>query len=222
MADRAHSTSRRTLLAAPLVLPSIPAAAEAAPADVTLSATPPLGGACTELGRVAAMLIRRYQTLDVGLLDLDSAGQAAAETRMGELLAEIDATHESILRTRAISASDVLAKLLAAKVSVGRAKDDETDRESCEKAEDALRDCIVTMAELTGASLIDLGADWVDSLLLPREYRQHQPRPGGLLDGTLWRGGPRQLGGRGRDKRARRAERRLDRALRCARQPRRV
>lgn len=170
MADRAHSTSRRTLLAAPVLMP---VAASAGIVPITPAAADPIPlpavpGACFHLGRQAERIIREYQNLDLEDFRRAAEGREGHACRLRELHDEVEALQDRILRTRASTALDVLAKLLVANVAIGRAKEDETDRESCEQAEDAVRDCVIAMADLTGASLIELGADWTDHLLCVR------------------------------------------------------
>lgn len=170
MADRAHSTSRRTLLAAPVLMPI---AASAGIVPITPAAADPIPlpavpGACFHLGRQAERIIREHQAVDRQDYAKAGEGWEGHCRRLRELSAEVEALQDSILRTRAATALDVLAKLLVANVAIGRAKNDESDRESCEQAEDAVRDCVIAVAELTGASLIELGADWTDDLLRVR------------------------------------------------------
>ena len=167
MADRAHSTtSRRTLLAAPVLVPVM---ASTAPSAAALPASviplPAVPGACFELGRQAGRLIREYQMTERDSVTMHGRSAKACSITMRELSDEIDERQERILRTRAVTALDVVAKLLVARVVIGRAKDDAADYESCLQADDAVRDCIIAITDLTGASLIELGADWMDHLL---------------------------------------------------------
>lgn len=153
------TSSRRTLLTAPIALAVLPAAAVPATA---VPAPIPNNPSCFDLRLRAAQLIRQHQVLDAHSFAGDMKHHAACLARMGDLVGEVEALHARILRTRARTVPDVVAKLLVAMERIQEAKDNIEDLDLCEEAEAAVRDCVAALAGLTGASLIDLAADWTD------------------------------------------------------------
>ena len=146
--------SRRAVLTAPIALAALPAAA--APVPI------PNNPSCFDLRLRAAQLIRQHQAIDADSIEGDTKHHAACLARMGNLMDEVEALYVRILRTRARTVPDVVAKLLIAMERIEEAKDDIEALEPCEDAEAAVRDCILALAELTRMPLIDVAADWTD------------------------------------------------------------
>lgn len=151
---RMSTSSRRTLLTAPIALAALPAAAVPVPI--------PNNPSCFDLRLRAAELIRQHRALDADSIKGDQKHHAACTARMGNLVGEIGALNVRILRTRARTVPDVVAKLLIAMERIEEAKHDIEALEPCEDAEAAVRDCVFALADLTRMPLIAVAADWTD------------------------------------------------------------
>jgi hypothetical protein len=152
------------LLAAPIALAPLSAASsgvEAVAAPMAPSGAPP--GACLALGREMGRLVRERQIAD-------REGRAIQRDFLHD---RICAVQDSLLRWPARDAADILAKLVPI---LGRMNIAEHDSESVEPvldAADALRQCILSLSSVTGITLGELGADFIDhNLCIVAEARQ--------------------------------------------------
>lgn len=138
MANRAHSTGRRMLLAAPIALaaflpPTVPAAAET----------------CFELGQV----VRAYQRAD------RSHAHPHALAQLGE---EIDAASAAVLAAPVRSVADLSAKLSAALGRLNYSEEHEDNVEGGRAAAAAIRHGLAALSDLAGPCPADFGLDFFD------------------------------------------------------------
>jgi hypothetical protein len=118
---------------------------------------------CLDLGRHFGRVVRQYQWEDQRQVEAWKRGDSGAEhrARMDEMHSAMEAAQEHMLRIRPISAADILAKLVAALSRVNEAKDN-IEIEPCDEAADAIRQCLVALSAITGVTLLELAADYVD------------------------------------------------------------
>lgn len=166
MATHASTTSRRALLGAPMAVTAIPLATPAAAAPVP--ALVPNNPSCFELSLRAARLIREHQHTDLESTAEGGRSYNECRARMSDLTDEFEAVQARILRTRARTVPDAVAKLLVAMEMISVGMHDCEALEPLEQAEEAMRDCVIALSELVGVSLIDVAADWSDCPLMHR------------------------------------------------------
>ena len=144
MADHAHNTSRRALLASPAAVAVVatPAAAVRPPPET-----------CLALGLKQGRVVKAYQEADWRYLP---------EAEKDAHFRALQAANLAVMAAPVVTVGDVQAKLMFALEQVNLARDNPEEIEPCDDAAEALRDCLFALQRITGVTLSSLGGDFFD------------------------------------------------------------
>jgi hypothetical protein len=168
MADRALSTSRRALLAAPLVLPALHASAAtagppgAAPAVHTGPAAAP-GALAAHAARIGA-LIRESNHVDSAITVQGVRGdlQHPLCLRWSAITDDIVRAVPAALDVAPRTIGDVVVQLVLALDQVHEAENDTEALDPLERVAEVLRRAILLLAPVSGTDLRDMQAGYFD------------------------------------------------------------